>query len=78
MTSTPMGMGNVNIFQYAQVMHDINFNGVMELECEYPLGGANSGATAITLPRIQVLGSLKRDVLTIRAALAQSGTGLTI
>ncbi|HTL02699.1 MAG TPA: hypothetical protein VL243_10740 [Vicinamibacterales bacterium] len=76
--NTPVGMGMVNIFQYATVMRDINFNGVMELECEYPLGGANSGATAITLPRIQVLGSLKRDVLTIRAALAQSGTGLTI
>jgi hypothetical protein len=76
--NTPVGMGMVNLFQYATVMRDINFNGVMELECEYPLGGANSGATAITLPRIQVLGSLKRDVLTIRAVLAQSGTGLSI
>ena len=78
MRNTPIGMGMVNLFQYATVMRDINFNGVMELECEYPLGGANNGATTITLPRIQVLGSLKRDVLTIRAALAQSGTGLTI
>ena len=78
MRNMPMGMGMVDLFQYAKVMHDINFNGVMELECEYPLGGANSGATAISLPLIQVLGSVKRDVLTIRAALAQSGTGFTI
>ena len=37
-----------------------------------------SGADKLTLPRDMVIGSLKRDVLTIRAALGQSGTGLTI
>jgi hypothetical protein len=74
----PMGTGLVDIFKYAQVLHDIGFDGPMELEAEYPLGGSNAGATEITLPRIQVIGSLKRDVLTIRAGLAQSGTGLTI
>jgi hypothetical protein len=73
-----MGTGLVDIFRYAVVMRDINFNGPMELEAEYPLGGANNGADTITLPRAMVLGALKRDVLTIRAALAQSGTGLSI
>ncbi len=47
-------------------------------KAEYPLGGAQSGADKLTLPREMVLGNLKRDVLTIRAALQQSGTGLTI
>jgi hypothetical protein len=74
----PMGTGLVNIFRYATVMRDIGFNGPMELEVEYPLGGAHSGATSITLPRQQVIGALKRDVLTIRAAIGQSETGLTI
>lgn len=74
----PMGTGLVDIFRYAVVMRDIGFNGPMELEAEYPLGGAQSGADKITLPREMVLGALKRDVLTIRAALQQSGTGLTI
>jgi Xylose isomerase-like TIM barrel len=74
----PMGTGLVNIFKYAQVLHDIGFDGPMELEAEYPLGGSDTGATTLTLPRIQVLGSLKRDVLTIRAAIEQSGTGLSI
>ena len=73
-----MGTGLVDIFKYAQVMRDIGFNGPMELEAEYPLGGSNTGANEITLPRIQVIGSLKRDVLTIRAALQQSATGITI
>jgi hypothetical protein len=74
----PMGTGLVDIFRYANVMRDIGFNGPMELQAEYPNGGSESGADKLTLPRAQVLGALKRDVLTIRAALQQSGTGLAI
>jgi hypothetical protein len=73
-----MGQGLVDIFRYATVLRDIGFDGPMELQAEYPLGGAQNGADKITLPREQVIGSLKRDVLTIRAALQQSGTGLMI
>ena len=73
-----MGTGLVDIFRYATVLRDIGFNGPMELQAEYPLGGAESGADKLTWPREMVMGALKRDVLTIRAALGQSGTGLTI
>ena len=69
-----MGTGLVDIFRYARVLRDIGFDGPMELEAEYPNGGAESGADKLTLPREMVLGNLKRDVLTIRAALQQSGT----
>ena len=74
----PMGTGLVDLFRYATVLRDIGFDGPMELEAEYPLGGADAGQDKITLPREQVIGSLKRDVLTIRAAFAQSNTGLSI
>ena len=40
--------------------------------------GENPVGKRLTLPREQVIGNLKRDVLTIRAAFQQSGTGLTI
>jgi sugar phosphate isomerase/epimerase len=73
----PMGTGLVDIFRYARVLRDLEFTGPMELQAEYPNGGAQSGADKITLPREMVIGNLKRDVLTIRAALQQSGTGLT-
>jgi len=73
-----MGSGLVDVFRYATVLRDIGFNGPMELEAEYPNGGVESGADKLTLPREMVLGALKRDVLTLRIALAQSGTGLTI
>jgi sugar phosphate isomerase/epimerase len=72
----PMGQGMVDIFRYATALRDIGFNGPMELEAEYPLGGVERGADKITLPREMVLGALKRDVLTIRAAFQQSGSGL--
>jgi sugar phosphate isomerase/epimerase len=74
----PMGTGLVDLFRYATVLKDIGFDGPMELEAEYPNGGSNNGADKLTLPREQVIGNLKRDVLTIRAAFEQSGTGLTI
>jgi sugar phosphate isomerase/epimerase len=74
----PMGTGLVDIFRYAAVLRDIGFDGPMELEAEYPLGGAENGADTLTIPREQVIGNLKRDVLTIRAAFQQSGTGLTV
>jgi hypothetical protein len=72
----PMGVGVVDIFRYATVLRDLNFNGPMELQAEYPNGGAERGAEKLTLPREMVIGNLKRDVLTIRAAFQQSGTGL--
>ena len=74
----PMGTGLVDVFRYANVLRDIGFDGPMELQAEYPLGGADAGSDKITLPPAQVIGSLKRDVLTIRAAFEQSGTGLVI
>jgi sugar phosphate isomerase/epimerase len=76
--SVPMGQGLVDIPRYAAVLRDLGFNGPMELEAEYPIGGPNNGADKLTLPPEQVLGALKRDVLTIRAAFLMSGTGLTV
>jgi hypothetical protein len=72
-----MGAGLVDLFRYATVLRDIGFDGPMELEAEYPNGGAENGSDKLTLPRAQVIGNLKRDVLTIRAALQQSNSGLS-
>jgi sugar phosphate isomerase/epimerase len=74
----PMGTGLVDLFRYATVLRDIGFDGPMELEAEYPNGGSQSGDDKLTLPREQVIGNLKRDILTIRAAFEQSGSGLAI
>jgi sugar phosphate isomerase/epimerase len=74
----PMGTGLVDIARYGVVMRDIGFDGPMELEAEYPNGGAENGADTLTVPRTQVVANLTRDVHTIRAGLQESATGLTI
>ena len=71
----------MDFFRSGQVLGEIGFNGLMDMQAEYPgglLGGAERGRTELTLPRRLVLGTIKRDVLTLRAALGQSGGGFTV
>ena len=75
-SETAIGTGVVDLFRYGQVLGETGYNGIMDLQAEYPLGGAERGRAELTLPRKLVLGALKRDVLTVRAALAQSGSGI--
>ena len=64
--SVPLGMGMVNLPQLAAALKDIHFAGPIEIQAEYPNGGADSAQDYITLPRAQVLGAMKRDLLTLR------------
>ncbi len=69
----PLGTGQVNLPMLAQVLKEINFNGPVEIQAEYPNGGANNAGSTITLPRAQVLGNMKRDLLTLKAAFGPEG-----
>jgi sugar phosphate isomerase/epimerase len=71
--SVPLGTGLVNLPQVAAVLKEIRFAGPAEIQAEYPNGGAENAQDAITLPREQVLGAMKRDLLTLRRALATAG-----
>lgn len=75
-----LGTGWVDFFRYGEVLGEIGYTGLMDLQAEYgyPLGGANRGRTELELPRRMVLGAIKRDALTVRAALAQSGSGISV
>jgi sugar phosphate isomerase/epimerase len=68
--SVPLGMGMVNLPQIATALKDIHFAGPIEIQAEYPNGGADSAQDYITLPREQVLGAMKRDLLTLRRGFA--------
>jgi sugar phosphate isomerase/epimerase len=70
---TPLGMGQVNLPLLADVLKEIQFQGPVEIQVEYPNGGADQGRDKITLPPAQVLGNVKRDLLTLKAAWAASG-----
>jgi sugar phosphate isomerase/epimerase len=68
-----LGSGMDNLPELANVLKEISFSGPLEIQAEYPNGGAESAQDKITLPREQVLGALKRDLLALRAAFAPSG-----
>jgi hypothetical protein len=57
----------------AGILKEIIFSGPVEIQAEYPNGGAENGDDHITLPREQVIGNMKRDLLSVRAAWAASG-----
>ena len=69
----PLGEGNVRLDQFASILKEINFAGPIEIQAEYPNGGAENAADKITLPRDQVLGAMKKDQETLRAALHKAG-----
>ena len=56
----------VNLPQIAAALKDIYFAGPIEVQAEYPNGGANNAQDYLTLPRAQVLGAMKRDLVTLR------------
>ena len=62
----------VNLPQIAAALEDIHFAGPIEIQAEYPNGGADTAQDSLTLPRAQVLGAMKRDLLILR-----SGFGLS-
>jgi sugar phosphate isomerase/epimerase len=71
--SVPLGMGMVDLPRIATALKDIHFSGPIEIQAEYPNGGADSAQDYITLPREQVLGAMKRDLLTLRRGFSPSG-----
>ena len=73
LVQVPLGMGLVDLPAVAQVMKEINFQGPVEIQAEYNNGGAGRGLDKITLPRAQVLGAMKHDLLTLRAVLGPVG-----
>ena len=70
---TPLGQGLDNLPALGDVLKEIGFSGPLEIQAEYPNGGAESAQDKIALPREQVLGALKRDLVTLRKAFAASG-----
>jgi sugar phosphate isomerase/epimerase len=70
----PIGTGLVNVKLICQTLKEIGFDGPMECEPEWPqLGGADQGATELSVPREQVIALLKRDFETVTGAMNAVG-----
>lgn len=68
--AVPLGEGMDNLPELAAILKEINFSGPIEIQAEYPNGGADNAQDKITLPREQVLGAMKRDLIVLRTAFA--------
>ncbi len=70
----PVGTGVLDLPVICQALKDINFNGPIECQPEWPeLGGANNGLDKLTISRAEVIALLKRDYMTVSAPLAAAG-----
>jgi sugar phosphate isomerase/epimerase len=69
----PLGTGMIDLPQVAAILKEIGFSGPIEIQAEYPNGGAESAQDKITLPREMVLGAMKRDLLALKMAFGPSG-----
>jgi sugar phosphate isomerase/epimerase len=69
----PLGDGNVQLPQFARTLKEIGFSGPVEIQAEYPNGGAENAQDRITLSREQVLGAMKRDLQVLRGAFGAAG-----
>jgi sugar phosphate isomerase/epimerase len=70
----PVATGMVNLSLIAQTLKEIGFDGPMECEPEWPqLGGADQGATELSIPREQAIALLKRDYDTMTGIMSSVG-----
>jgi sugar phosphate isomerase/epimerase len=70
--AVPLGQGFVRLPQIASILKELNFSGPVEIQAEYPNGGADQGRNEITLPREQVLLTMRNDQEVLRKALKEA------
>lgn len=69
----PLGEGMVDYGQYLGLINKYNLDCPLSIHFEYPLGGAESGAKKLTMERETVIGSMRRDLLTLKKYLSEAG-----
>ena len=67
----PLGQGMVDYRTYLPMVKAAGFRGPIQLHIEYPLGGVENGATAISISRQEVFASMKRDLQLLRGWLSE-------
>ncbi len=60
--NTPLGLGMVNFKRYFSLLKQYKINVPVSLHLEYDLGGAEHGASKITMPKEQIFALMKKDL----------------
>ncbi len=63
----PLGEGMVAFKTYFQLLKQANLNVPVTLHIEYPMGGAEHGATKLSIPKRELFTAMKRDLATVKA-----------
>ena len=64
--NVPIGQGLVDFKRYFPKLDELKITGPLCLHLEYPLGGANDGATKITIPASQITEAMKSDLINLK------------
>lgn len=63
----PLGDGMVAFKIYFQMLKQANLRVPITLHIEYPMGGAEHGATKLSIPKNELFTAMKRDLATVKA-----------
>jgi sugar phosphate isomerase/epimerase len=63
----PLGEGVVDFPKFIKLLKEHDFAGPISVHYEYPLGGANHGASKLEMDRKEFFTALKRDLKTLRS-----------
>lgn len=64
--NVPIGEGMINWMQYFGLLKKYQVSVPLSLHLEYPLGGAEHGASTINIPRAEVIAAIKQDMETVK------------
>lgn len=70
--SVPLGEGVVDFRKYFGMLKELKINVPVALHYEYPLGGAENGATEITMKREDVFSAMRNDLATLKQYLREA------
>ena len=59
----------VHFKSYFTLLKEAKFSGPVQLQFEYPLGGADEGERTLSIDKSQVLSAMRRDLKTLRRML---------
>lgn len=71
--TTPLGEGMVDLKRYFSLLKEHAIQGPFSVHYEYPLGGAQDGASVITIKKEEVFSAMKKDLVTLRRLLSEAG-----
>ena len=71
--SVPLGEGMVDFIQFFNFLKGYKLKVPVSLHCEYPLGGAESGASKLTIKEEDVISAIRKDLTILKKYLQEAG-----